>query len=189
MVDGKVSRTDRRAENMSLDKREFNGDASLLLGVEQLGPLAGFPFATRPITEHLHSLGSGWYLLVGDRPIVEDGLPKETVRACMVVWARDVTGAMLATGCDDAVRQFAPEPPNSLPPAEIFVPATGWSYGELVKAGRGKLMERGTYGSDGVWRCKELWFPKVSVYFRSRRRKNAELPFAISIVGPKTVDA
>src|SRR5256885_234638 len=117
----KGSRTD-----MSIDKREFNGDASLLLGVQQLGPLAAFPIATQPITEHLHSLGYGWYLLVGDRPEVEDGLPAETVRACMVVWAQDVAGAMLATGCDDAVGQLVSEPPNSLPPAEVFVSAPGW---------------------------------------------------------------
>src|SRR5947209_4631481 len=108
---------------MSIEKREFTGDASLLLEVELLRPLAAFPFATRPISDHLHSLGYGWYLLVGDRPEVEDGSPAETVRACMVVWARDMAGALLATGCDDAVGQFVPEPPNPLPPAEILVRA------------------------------------------------------------------
>lgn len=173
---------------MSIDNREFNGDASLLLEVPQLGPLAAFPIATRPITEHLHSLGHGWYLLVGDRPSVEDGLPAETVRACMVLWARDVAGALLATRCDDTVGSLAAEHQDSLPPAEIFVPASGWSYGELVKAGRGKFMETAAYdGSDGVFRFKELWCPMVAVYFRSRRRKNAELPFAISIASRKPV--
>jgi len=172
---------------MSIEKRDFNGDASLFLEVKLLRPLAGFPFATRPISDHLHSLGYGWYLLVGSRDCVDDGLPEETVRACMVVWARDLAGALLATGCDDTVGQVAPEPPSPLPPVKILVSAPGWSYGELVKAGRGKVMETGNYGSDGVFKCKELWFPKVHVYFRSRRRKNAELPFAISIVGPKPV--
>lgn len=169
--------------HMSIEKREFNGDASLFLGVELLRPLAVLPFATRPISDHLHSLGYGWYVLVGSRDCVDDGLPEETVRACMVVWACDLAGALLATGCDDRVGQVSPEPPSPLPSAEIFVSVPGWSYGELVKAGRGKVMETANYESDGVFRYKKLWFPKVDVYFRSRRRKNVELPFAISIVG------
>lgn len=171
---------------MSIEKREFNGDPSLLLDVELLQPLAEFPFTTRPITDHLHSLGYGWHLLVGDRPEVEDGLPAETVRASMVVWACDLDGALLASRCDDTVGELAPHSPNPLPPAEILVPAPGWSYGELLKAGRGKVMETATFdGSSGVFQFKELWFPKVSVYFRSRRRRAAELPFAVSIFGPK----
>jgi hypothetical protein len=170
---------------MSLEKPEFKGDVSLLLGVPRLPSLAAFPFATRPITKHLHLLGCGWYLLVGDRPGVEDGLPPETVRACMVVWALDTAGALLATCCDDTVGQLVPVIPNPLPPVDLLVPAKGWTYGELVKAGRGKLMETGNYGPDGVWKCKELWCPKVHVFFRSRSRKLAELPFAISLVGPK----
>jgi hypothetical protein len=174
---------------MSIDKREFNGDASLFLEVELLRPLATFPFAARPSSDHLYSLGYGWYLLVGSRDCVGDGLPEETVRACMVVWARDLAGAVLATGCDDTVGQVTPEPPSPLPAVEILVAAPGWSYGELVKAGRGKVMETANYGSDGVFRYKKLWFPKVHVYFRSRRRKSAELPFAISTVGPKSVGA
>ena len=147
MVDS--SRTD-----MPIEKPEFNDDVSLLLGVQVLRPLAAFPFAARPISDHLHSLGYGWYLLVGCRSSVEDGLPAETVRACTVVWARDLAGAMLATSCDDTVGPLASEPPNPLPPAEILVSAPGWSYAELVKAGRGKVMETGTYGSDGKWKFK-----------------------------------
>jgi hypothetical protein len=173
---------------MSINKREFNGDVSLLLGVQQLRPLAEFPIATRPISDHLHSLGYGWYLLVGSNSSVADGLPAETVRACKVVWARDVAGMLLVTSCDDTVGPLAAEPTHPLPPAEILVSAPGWSYAELVKAGRGKVTETGTYGSDGKWKYKELWFPKVSVYFKSRRRKTAELPFAISIVGPNPTE-
>ena len=172
--------------HMSTENREFNGDVSLLLGIERLRPLSEFPFATRRISDHLHSLGYGWYLLVGSRPIVEDGLPPETVRVCMVVWARDMAGALLVTRCDDTVGQLAPQPPNPLPPVEILVSAPGWGYEELVKAGRGKVMESATYdGSDRVFQFKELLFPKIKVYFRSRGRKKAELPFAISIVGLK----
>jgi len=168
--------------DMSIDNREFNGDASLLLEVQQSIPLTAFPFATQPVSEHLHSLGYGWYLLVGNRPEIEDGVPPETVRACMVVWARDVAGAMLETGCDDKIGLPSPEPPNSLPPAEVFISAPGWQYGELVKAGRGKWLETAKYdGSDGMFQFKELWCPRVHVYFRSRRRKNAELPFAIFV--------
>jgi hypothetical protein len=173
----------------SIEKREFNGDASLFLGVELLRPLAAFPFATRPLSDHLHSLGHGWYLLVGPRDCLADDVPGETVRACMVVWARDVAGALLVTGCEDTVGQVAPEPPSPLPAAEVFLSVPEWTYGELVKAGRGKVMETANYGSDGTFRYKELWFPKVSVYFRSRRRKTAVLPFAVSIVGPKPAES
>src|SRR5262245_17823063 len=126
-------RTDR-----SIKKREFNGDVSLLLGVQHLRPLAEFPFVTQPISDHVHSLGYGWYLLVVSTSSVEDGLPAETVRACNVVWARDLAGMLLVTSCDDTVGPLAAEPPNPLPPAEILVSAPGWSYAELVKAGRGK---------------------------------------------------
>lgn len=165
------------------EKPEFNGDPSSLVEVEQLQPLAAFPFATRPISDHLHTLGYGWYLLVGDRDSLDDGVPVGTVRACTVVWARDRADAMLVTCCEDALGEVVPEPPNPLPPVEILVAAPGWTYGELVKAGRGKVSESASYGSKGVFEYKKLWFPKVFVYFRSRSRKTAELPFAIRIVG------
>lgn len=165
----------------SLEKREYNGDASLLLDVALLRPLVAFPFHSRPISDHLHSLGYGWYLLVGSRDCANDDLPKETLRACMLVWASDLAGALLATRCDDTVSQVATESPNPVPPAKLLVPAQGWSYGELVRGGKGMAMETATYGNDGKYKFKKLCFPNVDVYFQSRRRKIAELPFAISI--------
>jgi hypothetical protein len=174
-----------KESGMSTNKPEFNGDASLLVDVELLGPLAEFPFATEPISDHLHALGHEWYVLVGSREALGDDLPQGTIRACMVVWASDLAGAMVATRCDDSVGPTGAPPPSPLPPVETFISSPGWSYGELVKAGGGKVMEIGLYGSDGVFAFKELRFPKVSVYFKSRGRKRAELPFAISIVGRK----
>lgn len=168
---------------MPTKKAEFNGDPSLLLDVEILKPLAEFPFATRPLSDHLHFIGHGWYLLVGPRDCLEDGLPEETIRACMLVWAFDFAGAQLVTGCDDKLAQMAPEAPASLPPVEKLVSAPGWGYGQLVKAGGGKVMETANYGSAGVFQYKKLLFPEAHIYFRSRGRKNAELPFAISIAG------
>jgi hypothetical protein len=162
-------------------KAAFNGDPSLLLGMDLLRPLAAFPFASQAVTDHIHSIGHGWYLLIGSREMIDDGLPANTIRACMILWARDVAGVLLATDCDDVVSQISQELPSELPSVRALVSANGWSYGKLVAAGRGRVIECAVYGSNGRFRCKELRFPKVDVFFQSRMRKNTELPFAIAI--------
>jgi hypothetical protein len=174
--DGTDKHQRRRSANTA-----FNGDPSLLLGVDLLRPLAEFPFASQAVTGHIHSIGHGWYLLIGSREMIDDGLPVNTIRACMVLWARDVAGVLLATGCDDVVSEISPESPSELPSVFAIVSASGWSYGELIRAGRGRVMEFAVYGSNGRFRYKELRFPKVDVFFQSRMRKDTELPFAIAI--------
>ncbi len=165
-------------------KPAFDGDIAKLCEVPRLSPLADFPFATRPVTEHIQSIGHGWYLLIGDRPEVVDGVPKETIRACMIIWAANVCSAILVSCCEDPFEADGRED-NLLPPIEDFLPkAKGWKYGEILKSGRGKLMESASYGNTGEFEFKKFWAKSAYIYFRSRTRKLSELPIAISLIRP-----
>ncbi len=73
---------------------------------------------------------------------------------------------------------------NSLPPVEKFMPtSTGWSYREMLKAGRGRTIESAVYGSSGEFEFKVLRLTTAHVYYQSRTRDLSEIPFAISLIG------
>ena len=120
--------------------RQFDGKVQKLLSIATLVPLSEFPFALRPLTTHLRSVGYGWSLLTGVRSL-RDGVPDDTLRVCMIVWSSNIADAVLVSRCED---NFVKESwkTTELPPIEYFVPSsTGWTYGEIHAAGRGALME------------------------------------------------
>jgi hypothetical protein len=122
--------------------------------------------------------------LIGDRPEVNDSVPKETIRACMIIWAVNISAAILVSRCEDP---FEPDDRehNRLPPIEEFMPKSkGWKCGEILKSGRGKLMESATYGNTGEFQFKEFWAKNSHIYFRSRTQKKSELPIAIILNQP-----
>ena len=161
---------------------KFDGNVHTLFDLTVLTPLSDFPFALCPITTHLQSFGYGWYVLTGCRHL-NDGVPDNTIRACMLFWASNLAAAIRVSHCEDdstAVDWATPE----LPPVTHFVPdATGWAYGEVLKAGRGTLMESAVYGSDGAFLFKQLRLRSSKLYYQSRARKNLELPIAIELAG------
>jgi hypothetical protein len=161
---------------------QFDGNVGNLQEVVQLSPLADFPYAVRPITEQIYYVGDGWYLLVGVRTNRNDGHPDDTVRACMVIWAIDIASAILISRCEDLVPSVHLEPVELPPVASFREKSTGWTYGELLKAGRGKLMECGVYESGGTFVFKELRLKGTKAYFRSRTKKNTELPIGLSLI-------
>lgn len=161
--------------------RKFGGDVRDLLDIASLSPLSDFPFALRPLTTHLQSIGYGWCVLTGKRQL-NDGVPDDTIRACMIIWAADIDAAILVSRCEDNATRVEWDL-TELPPVKYFAPkSTGWTYDEIVKAGRGKLMECAVYGSDGEFDFKELRLKNSTLYFRSRKRIRSELPLAISLL-------
>jgi hypothetical protein len=160
--------------------RKFGGNVKDLLDVSILTPLSEFQFALRPLTTHLQSIGHGWCVLTGARQL-NDGVPDNAIRACIIIWAEGIDAAITVSRCED--NPFRVDwAVAELPPVHFFAPkSTGWTYGEIVTAGRGKLMECAVYGSDGKFQFKELWFKNSKLYFRSRRRKRSELPIAVSL--------
>jgi hypothetical protein len=166
--------------NRNPRKPEFNGDVQELLQIEVLRPLRDFPFSLRPLTEHIQVIGHGWYLLTGSRQL-DDDVPDNTVRACMILWATNISAAILTSRCGDPTVQDG-SGDKELPPVHLFAPtSTGWTYREILKSGRGKIMECAVYGSTGEFVFKELRLKLSKVYFPSRTRKNAELPIAITL--------
>ena len=165
----------------------FSGNVPDLLNIAALIPLSEFPFSLRPLTAHLQSIGYGWSVLTGARQL-NDGVPDNVIRACVIVWAVDLSSAILATRCNDVPIpvhwEFA-----DLPPVTHFCPqATGWTYGEILKAGHPAPTECGVYGSDGTFLFKQVRLDHSSLYYPSRTRKSAELPIAISLHGPRRPD-
>jgi hypothetical protein len=163
-------------------RSQFDGNVVKLQEFVELSPLADFPYAVRPITEKIYCAGNGWYLLVGVRGNRNDGRPDDTIRACMIIWATDVSSAILISRCEDPIPSAQFEPAE-LPPVTYFLEkSTGWRYGELLKAGHSKFMESAVYGSGGGFEFKQLRLRNAIVYFRSRTKKNSELPFGISLI-------
>jgi hypothetical protein len=163
---------------------KFHGEVSILLGIETMRPWAEFPLVSRPVSRHLRWLGFGWYLLVGKRSFCDDDVPSHIVRACTLVWAPDTTSALLVCGSNRDVKEkheSIKESPD-LPPVDLLVPrAKNWTYRELIRIARGRIMEEAVYDFEGRYKYKVLHFSKANVYFRSRLWKNAELPFAIEL--------
>lgn len=162
----------------------FDGDVQKLLDIAMLRPVNDFPFALQPMTKHIQSIGHGWYLLIGTR-LLSDGISVETPRACMIIWAVDMSAAILASRCGDS-SEGVESHSNELPSVEDFLStSTGWTYGEIIKAGRGKLMESAVYSANGEFQFKELRLNNSHLYYPSRTRKNSELPMAISLIATR----
>ncbi len=158
----------------------FGGNVQDLLDIASLTPLCDFPFALRPLTKHLQSIGHEWCVLTVTRQL-NDGIPDDTIRACMIIWAVDIDAAILVSRCEDS-RLRVDLDRAELPPVEYLAPTcAGWTYGEIVKAGRGNLMECGVYGLNGEFQFKELRLKNSTLYFQSRKRKRSELPIAIRL--------
>ena len=176
---------DRGSRSQANTKVQFDGDVQKLLEIRVLGPLVDFPFALRPMTKHVESIGYGWYLLTGSR-LLSDGVPKETIRACMILWAANISAAVLASRCEDSTDKTESKD-NQLPPVEHFMPtSTGWTYREILKAGGGKVLESAVYGPNGEFQFNKLRLNNAHLCYPSRRRKDTELPIAISLVGIST---
>jgi len=113
---------------------------------------------------------------------MDDDLPEDTVRACMILWAVDIAAAVLISRCQDSTRRRKIEH-HEHPPVTYFLPKSKrWTYGEVLKAGGGKRGECGCYGSNGVFQFKELSLKDSIVYYASRTRKTSELPIGISLI-------
>lgn len=167
----------------------FDGIVQKLFDITLLRPVSDFPFSLQPLTNHLHLLGHGWYLLTGTRSLEHDAVSKEPLRACMILWAKNLSAAKLASRCEDPLIHSECND-NALPPVEPFMPtATGWSYGEILRAGRGKIMESAVYGASGEFQFKLLRLKNSRLHYLARTRKLSESPFAISLTGVTKSDS
>lgn len=187
MIASDSENSDSTAEGSRLTgldtKPEFDGNVERLYQVTILRPVVEFPFSLKYLTNHLSLIGKGWYLLTGTRPSVVDDFPKETIRSCMILWAENISAAVLASRCADSCNGRVTEE-NKLPPIEYFMPTSiGWTYGEIHRAGRGKVMESAIYGASGDFQFKLVRLDKSHLYYASQERNMDEFPFAISLTG------
>lgn len=169
----------RKRLSVTNNKPLFDGNPQTLCQITLLHPVTEFPFALHRLTKHLSLIGHGWYLVTGSRPIVGDHFPKNTIRACMLLWANTLSTAALVSRGDDSLKVTAVNK-ECLPPLECFVPgATGWTYGEILRRASEAIMETGDYGADGRFLYKILHLGSFQLVFASRKRDVSEIPIAI----------